>query len=58
MGPQQAALAARLLKVRTVIPMHYGTFPVLAGKPAELAELLGGSEIRVWELETGKTVQW
>jgi len=58
MGPQQAAMAARLLKVHTVIPMHYGTFPVLAGKPAELAELLGGSEIRVWELEIGKTVQW
>ena len=26
MDPQGAALAARLLKVKTVIPMHYGTF--------------------------------
>ncbi|MCX7605160.1 MAG: metal-dependent hydrolase, partial [Bryobacteraceae bacterium] len=42
MGPQQAALACRLLKVRTVIPMHYGTFPVLAGRPAELAALVEG----------------
>jgi len=58
MGPQQAALASRLLKVRTVIPMHYGTFPVLAGRPAELAALLQGSEIRVWELEIGRTVEW
>jgi L-ascorbate metabolism protein UlaG (beta-lactamase superfamily) len=58
MGPQQASLAARLVKARTVIPMHFGTFPILAGRPAELAELLQGSEIRVWELEIGKTVQW
>lgn len=58
MGPQQAALAARLLKVRTIIPMHYGTFPVLDGTPAELASLLAGSEIRVWELEIGKQVDW
>ncbi len=58
MGPQQAALASRLLKVRTVIPMHYGTFPVLAGRPAELASLLQGSGIRVWELEIGKRAEW
>lgn len=58
MGPQQAALAARLLKVRTIIPMHYGTFPVLAGTPAELASLLAGSGIRVRELEIGKRVDW
>ncbi len=58
MGPQQAALASRLLKVRTVIPMHYGTFPVLAGRPSELAALLQGSDIRVWELEIGRQVEW
>lgn len=58
MGPQQAALACRLLKARTVIPMHYGTFPVLAGRPAELAQLLQGSGIRVWELEIGKREDW
>ncbi len=27
MGPHEAAHAARLLKVKRVIPMHYGTFP-------------------------------
>ncbi len=36
MGPQEAALAIRLLGVRHVIPMHYGTFPVLKGTPDEL----------------------
>ncbi len=58
MGPQQAALACRLLKVKTVIPMHYGTFPILAGRPAELAELLDGAGVHVWELEIGRRVEW
>lgn len=31
MGPEDAAEAARLWGVKTVIPMHYGTFPVLTG---------------------------
>jgi L-ascorbate metabolism protein UlaG (beta-lactamase superfamily) len=36
MGPRSAAEAIRLLGVKTVIPMHYGTFPVLVGTPDEL----------------------
>ena len=40
MDPQGAALALRLLKAKTVIPMHYGTFPALAGTPAQLREEL------------------
>lgn len=40
MDPAGAALAAKLLKVKTIIPMHFGTFPPLTGTPAELkAEL-------------------
>jgi L-ascorbate metabolism protein UlaG (beta-lactamase superfamily) len=33
MGPARAAEAVKLVKPRTVIPMHYGTFPVLTGTP-------------------------
>jgi L-ascorbate metabolism protein UlaG (beta-lactamase superfamily) len=33
MGPKQAADAVKLVGPRTVIPMHYGTFPVLTGTP-------------------------
>lgn len=40
MDPEAAATAARLLKVRTVIPMHYGTFPQLKGTPEELTAAL------------------
>ncbi|MGH9572768.1 MAG: metal-dependent hydrolase [Candidatus Acidiferrales bacterium] len=38
MGPREAALAIRLLGVRHVIPMHFGTFPVLTGTPEALRE--------------------
>jgi len=33
MGPARAAEAVRLVNPREVIPMHYGTFPVLTGTP-------------------------
>jgi len=36
MGPREAAHAIRFLGVKHVIPMHYGTFPVLTGTPEEL----------------------
>ena len=29
LGPQEAALACRLLNVKQVVPMHFGTFPAL-----------------------------
>ncbi len=41
MGPAGAARAAKLLDVRTVVPVHYGTFPILAGTPQQLREELG-----------------
>jgi L-ascorbate metabolism protein UlaG (beta-lactamase superfamily) len=48
MSPREAALAIRLLGVRHVVPIHYGTFPVLTGTPEELRELtqdIAGLEI-------------
>lgn len=39
MGPREAALAIRLLNVRHVIPMHFGTFPALSGRPEQLRQL-------------------
>src|SRR5579863_6609993 len=40
MDPHQAAHAARMLGVKQVIPMHYGTFPALTGRPEDLAQKL------------------
>jgi L-ascorbate metabolism protein UlaG (beta-lactamase superfamily) len=59
MSPCEAAVACRMLKVKKVIPMHFGTFPPLTGTPQQLAELikdLPGTQ--VWPLEPGKTVEW
>jgi L-ascorbate metabolism protein UlaG (beta-lactamase superfamily) len=58
MGPDQAALAARLLKIKIIIPMHYGTFPALSGTPEDLTADLKGQDARVVTLEKGQPVQW
>lgn len=45
MGPREAAYGLNqfLHSVQTVVPMHYGTFPLLKGTPAELQEFLGNT---------------
>jgi L-ascorbate metabolism protein UlaG (beta-lactamase superfamily) len=58
MGPAEAAMACRLLRARKVIPMHFGTFPPLTGRPDDLRERIKGLETEVWPLEPGKTVTW
>jgi L-ascorbate metabolism protein UlaG (beta-lactamase superfamily) len=58
MSPAEAALACRLLQPKWVIPMHYGTFPVLTGTPEELKEHLKGEPgIQVIALKPGETVE-
>jgi L-ascorbate metabolism protein UlaG (beta-lactamase superfamily) len=57
MGPDTAAMAAKWLGVRQVVPMHYATFPLLTGTPAQLKEHLAGTNIQVLELTPGETAQ-
>ena len=57
MGPDTAAMAARWLGVKQVVPMHWGTFPLLTGTPAALKSALDGSGIQVLELKPGETAQ-
>ena len=57
MDPAQAARAARMLGVTTVVPIHFGTFPVLSGTPEQLAGELEGSGIEVWALVPGVPVR-
>lgn len=40
MDPRQAARACRFLGVRRVIPIHWGTFPLLTGTPEKLVKAL------------------
>lgn len=56
MSPREAAVACRLLQAKTVIPMHFGTFPPLIGRPSQLKELAKGTEIL--ELQPGKSINW
>lgn len=58
MGPDEAAFAARMLRVKRVIPMHYGTFPVLTGRPEQLAQKLVKDGIEVWPLKIGQPERW
>jgi L-ascorbate metabolism protein UlaG (beta-lactamase superfamily) len=58
MGPAEAAFAARMLNVKTVVPMHWGTFPALSGKPEDLARHLEGAGIQVMTLERGVAANW
>ncbi len=55
MGPDTAAIAARWLGVRQVVPMHWGTFPQLTGTPQALEAHLEGSGIQVLILKPGET---
>jgi L-ascorbate metabolism protein UlaG (beta-lactamase superfamily) len=58
MGPKRAADAVKLVGPSTVIPMHYGTFPVLTGTPEafdrELKERQVSAKLRVMKI--GETI--
>ncbi|MCX6552375.1 MAG: metal-dependent hydrolase [Acidobacteria bacterium] len=57
MDPIAAAKAAEMLGVKSVIPMHYGTFPILLGRPEELRELVAPLGIEVIDIQPGQTVE-
>ena len=54
MGPREAAVALELLGVKRCVPCHYGTFPILRGRPDELRQLAPGVEVLA--LEPGQSV--
>jgi L-ascorbate metabolism protein UlaG (beta-lactamase superfamily) len=57
MGSREAVYAIRLLGVPHVLPIHYGTFPVLTGTPEELRDLtqdIAGLEIHA--LKPGESI--
>ncbi len=57
MGPREAAEAIRLLGVKRVIPIHYGTWPVLTGTPQQLQEAASDvPDLKVIALKPGESV--
>jgi len=57
MDPRAAAKACAMLGVRQVVPMHYGTFPVLTGSPEDLKKLVEPHGVDVLVLKPGETAQ-
>jgi len=57
MGPEAAARACALLGVRQVVPMHWGTFPLLTGTPTALKALVAPLGVEVLELQPGETAE-
>ena len=55
MGPEAAARACALLGVRQVVPMHFGTFPILHGTPEQLKQLVQPAGVDVLVLKPGET---
>jgi L-ascorbate metabolism protein UlaG (beta-lactamase superfamily) len=58
MGPREAARAVEWLGARHVLPLHYGTFPILAGTPDQLRDELRerGVEAEVHEPQPGGSI--
>ena len=59
MDPEHAAYAVReLIRPKQVIPMHYGTYPVINRTPAEFKAALGKTPIKVLEMKPGEALKF
>jgi len=58
MGPDRAADAIEFVKPRFVVPIHFGTFPLLKGTPEMLAQELKkrGSQAQLRAMKPGQTI--
>lgn len=58
MDPKGAAFAVDMLKPKAVVPMHYATFPLIKGDPAEFQKALEGVPVRVIVMRPGETLEF
>ncbi|HYW08645.1 MAG TPA: MBL fold metallo-hydrolase, partial [Longimicrobium sp.] len=56
MGPEDAAHAVEFIQPKTVIPMHYNTFPLIEQDPEEFRRMVG-DRARVEVMSPGATLQ-
>ncbi|NLY30610.1 MAG: metal-dependent hydrolase [Firmicutes bacterium] len=57
MGPEDAARAAKMLRPKMVIPMHYNTFDLIKQDPQEFAQRLEALRIDCHILRPGESVE-
>ncbi|PLR68404.1 MULTISPECIES: metal-dependent hydrolase [Bacillaceae] len=55
MGPEDAAIAAKWIQAKTVVPMHYNTYPVIEQDPNEFVRLLSENTGKV--MEAGESIK-
>ena len=53
MGPEDAVVAAQFVNAKSVVPMHYNTFPGIEQDPNRFADLLEAEGIGCQILEAG-----
>ncbi|MDD9265617.1 metal-dependent hydrolase [Paenibacillus sp. GCM10023248] len=56
MGPRDAVIAAQFLQAKTVVPMHYNTFPVIKQDPHAFVESLSAEGIKGLVMEPGQRI--
>lgn len=56
MGPEEAVRAAKMLRPGLVVPVHWGTFPVLTGDPDAFVDQLEKAGLKGRKLEAGDTL--
>ncbi|MEN2994210.1 MAG: metal-dependent hydrolase [Thermodesulfovibrio sp.] len=59
MGPKRAAIATKFVNPKMVIPMHFGTFPVLTGTVEEFEKELAEQKIqtKLLKIKVGETLK-
>lgn len=59
MGPVGAALAVQMLSPASVLPIHYGTYPILTGRPEALRDALPPEwKSRLLVPNAGQPMRW
>lgn len=57
MGPEDALIATRLLKAKTMIPLHYNTWPVIAQNPQDLKERAAKENVSIKIINPGESIE-
>lgn len=60
MGPKRAAIATKWINPKVVVPMHYGTFPMLTGKLEEFEKELKNQKVKskILKMKIGETYKF